>query len=103
MVPLLCPFSFTRTVGQPKTILRHRDSSSGVRTVKLLWPLCVLTFLTGQSSLDPPAFTKPSEAYQFARQPLRSEEQRLNSSHVAISYAVFCLKKKSQTQHYFLL
>src|SRR5439155_20326998 len=25
----------------------------------------------------------------------RSEEQRLNSSHVAISYAVFCLKKKN--------
>src|SRR5437660_6654255 len=24
---------------------------------------------------------------------------RLNSSHVAISYAVFCLKKKSTTQH----
>ena len=24
----------------------------------------------------------------------RSEEQRLNSSHVVISYAVFCLKKK---------
>src|SRR5437870_10443074 len=24
----------------------------------------------------------------------RSEEQRLNSSHVATSYAVFCLKKK---------
>src|SRR5207249_7507093 len=26
---------------------------------------------------------------------LRSEEQRLNSSHVSISYAVFCLKKKN--------
>src|SRR5690625_6264190 len=26
----------------------------------------------------------------------RSEEQRLNSSHVAISYAVFCLKKKKK-------
>src|SRR5690606_40910889 len=25
----------------------------------------------------------------------RSEEQRLNSSHVKISYAVFCLKKKN--------
>src|SRR5690625_6577736 len=25
----------------------------------------------------------------------RSEEHRLNSSHVAISYAVFCLKKKN--------
>src|SRR2546426_7158749 len=26
----------------------------------------------------------------------RSEEQRLNSSHLVISYAVFCLKKKKQ-------
>src|SRR2546421_3392445 len=26
--------------------------------------------------------------------PVRSEEQRLNSSHDQISYAVFCLKKK---------
>src|SRR5215469_7497233 len=26
----------------------------------------------------------------------RSEEQRLNSSHVEISYAVFCLKKKKK-------
>src|SRR5690242_21588133 len=25
----------------------------------------------------------------------RSEEQRLNSSHMSISYAVFCLKKKN--------
>src|SRR5436305_11642519 len=25
---------------------------------------------------------------------------RLNSSHVRISYAVFCLKKKKQNQHY---
>src|SRR5205807_8093679 len=28
------------------------------------------------------------------RSRLRSEEQRLNSSHLVISYAVFCLKKK---------
>src|SRR5690606_40087072 len=27
-------------------------------------------------------------------EPIRSEETRLNSSHVKISYAVFCLKKK---------
>src|SRR2546426_5074566 len=27
----------------------------------------------------------------------RSEEQRLNSSHLVISYAVFCLKKKKRT------
>src|SRR5690349_22843839 len=30
------------------------------------------------------------------RSPRRSEEQRLNSSHVEISYAVFCLKKKKK-------
>src|SRR5690625_6525001 len=29
---------------------------------------------------------------------LRSEETRLNSSHVAISYAVFCLKKKKKNK-----
>src|SRR3712207_8076067 len=28
----------------------------------------------------------------------RSEEQRLNSSHANISYAVFCLKKKTKEQ-----
>src|SRR5437773_3550950 len=27
----------------------------------------------------------------------RSEDTRLNSSHITISYAVFCLKKKKQT------
>src|SRR6266508_6616266 len=32
-----------------------------------------------------------------SRQRLRSEEHSLNSSHVAIAYAVFCLKKKQQT------
>src|ERR1035441_6630107 len=30
---------------------------------------------------------------------LRSEEPRLNSSHLGISYAVFCLKKKKITAH----
>ena len=29
----------------------------------------------------------------------RSEEQRLNSSHVVISYAVFCLKKKKKRKN----
>src|SRR5690606_39730565 len=31
----------------------------------------------------------------------RSEEQRLNSSHVKISYAVFCLKKKKLSAHWY--
>src|SRR5699024_8386633 len=32
----------------------------------------------------------------FLAEELRSEGTRLNSSHVSISYAVFCLKKKKQ-------
>src|SRR5690625_6064632 len=45
--------------------------------------------------------TKPGKPRQHAdstgrRAPNRSEETRLNSSHVAISYAVFCLKKKTK-------
>src|SRR5256886_279386 len=31
----------------------------------------------------------------FSERDIRSEEQRLNSSHSQISYAVFCLKKKN--------
>src|SRR5690625_6631295 len=40
-------------------------------------------------------------AYSMANYPeeKRSEETRLNSSHVAISYAVFCLKKKKIHTH----
>lgn len=56
-----------------------QDSSPGVRAVKLLWLLYALTFLGGQSSLDQPAFTKPSEAYQFARQPLTEWEAALHA------------------------
>src|SRR5690554_6301805 len=40
----------------------------------------------------------PSDA-SFNSYAIRSEEPRLNSSHVRISYAVFCLKKKKKTQY----
>src|SRR5439155_18075012 len=35
-----------------------------------------------------------------ATQPIDRKSTRLNSSHVAISYAVFCLKKKNKHQYY---
>src|SRR5690625_5631464 len=35
-----------------------------------------------------------NEAKEFEKQGLDRKSTRLNSSHVAISYAVFCLKKK---------
>src|SRR5690242_20983556 len=39
-------------------------------------------------------FPGDSLANRFLHFLCRSEEQRLNSSHMSISYAVFCLKKK---------
>src|SRR5436305_10924123 len=45
----------------------------------------------------PPQITA-EQRYGLAREPLRRDRKstRLNSSHVRISYAVFCLKKKKQ-------
>src|SRR5690606_40603275 len=37
-------------------------------------------------------------AEQYQRQGLDRKSTRLNSSHVKISYAVFCLKKKTEVQ-----
>src|SRR2546429_6610326 len=39
---------------------------------------------------------KQQDAVYKIDQPTRSEEPRLNSSHGYISYAVFCLKKKTR-------
>src|SRR5690625_6611934 len=39
------------------------------------------------------------EDEESALKAVRSEDTRLNSSHVAISYAVFCLKKKKRIIH----
>src|SRR5437867_9936957 len=41
----------------------------------------------------------PSSSEMYPAGPTRSEEQRLNSSHRTISYAVFCLKKKKKINH----
>src|SRR5690606_41459399 len=40
--------------------------------------------------------SEPWQPPSRVRDGVRSEEQRLNSSHVKISYAVFCLKKKKR-------
>src|SRR5690625_6551338 len=43
-----------------------------------------------------PTIKLPSGSIAIDRKPLRDRKStRLNSSHVAISYAVFCLKKKN--------
>jgi thiol-disulfide isomerase/thioredoxin len=47
--------------------------------VKALWLLYFLIFLSGQVSVAQTAFTKPSEAYEFARQPLTDWEAALRA------------------------
>src|SRR5437870_6243715 len=49
---------------------------------------CALTIFGGSSSVHPSSDRKST---------------RLNSSHVAISYAVFCLKKKNKNTNFCLL
>src|SRR5439155_6552387 len=82
-----------------------------------LFPYTTL-FRSGNGRPDALLLHKPGASYRFT-QPLRTPEQRLcemacervspanggdrkstrlNSSHVAISYAVFCLKKKKSQQ-----
>src|SRR5471032_2571280 len=52
-------------------------------------PICLCVSPLGRSSSSP----MRAMALVWA---IRSEEQRLNSSHITISYAVFCLKKKKK-------
>src|SRR2546430_13349072 len=59
-----------------------------VRTLELVGPL-LFPFVNTQK-----AFTFPPNAND---QPLDRKSTRLNSSHSQISYAVFCLKKKKET------
>src|SRR5204862_7750556 len=56
------------------------------------------------STARPIAPSRTSRSNGLAMQPSPDDAQdrkstRLNSSHVEISYAVFCLKKKKQTTH----
>ena len=52
--------------------------------------------LADQQSHTP--FNQFHDSSDLTRQTfIRSEEHRLNSSHITISYAVFCLKKKKKT------
>src|SRR5262245_65342152 len=71
------------------TLFRSRSSSPGQPTT---WPSTGRTY---------------SETSQPGPQPLRAtpvhrgdrKSTRLNSSHLGISYAVFCLKKKKKNKH----
>src|SRR5690625_5629037 len=73
-------------------VLRDRIEGSKPLTrfqIYMFYGALVISFLIEASPLHDIA-----ERYLFSAQDRKST--RLNSSHVAISYAVFCLKKKTQ-------
>src|SRR5207249_7036460 len=65
-----------------------------------LWPSVfpVLAAVGNQGSAGRSEF-QPGPMAPAAREKQDRKSTRLNSSHVSISYAVFCLKKKIRTRH----
>src|SRR5439155_21665512 len=75
-----------------------REPIAGAMHATIFWGFLVLTVGTIELLISGvfPAFSYGSflPAPLFAGYELDRKSTRLNSSHVAISYAVFCLKKK---------
>src|SRR5207249_11116640 len=61
-------------------------------------PICHLDFLTGKRGALFEDVVRDRAVQVSAESPLQRDRKstRLNSSHVSISYAVFCLKKKKK-------
>src|SRR5699024_11907709 len=55
----------------------------------------MLRFIFATIAYDPDPDLTPLTVRRLCKALFRSESTRLNSSHVSISYAVFCLKKKN--------
>src|SRR5690625_5483389 len=64
---------------------------------KLLYPEAIVSLLESSINNDPPISIKEGNIIKdgYNEQLEDRKSTRLNSSHVAISYAVFCLKKKT--------
>src|SRR5437868_15532592 len=78
----------------------HRDLHS-FPTRRL--PICLIASGVRTSGFAAPALTPtPTPIRPIPTRPRDRKSTRLNSSHVSISYAVFCLKKKTTTHplHY---
>src|SRR5690625_3358917 len=87
----------------PSIVQSHRaEKESGRRTTEAdLFSAGILITAPGghgtQFGLPIPTLSTPEAADRFIEERVDRKSTRLNSSHVAISYAVFCLKKKKKT------
>src|SRR2546426_4658494 len=78
----------------------HLDPGAGLRGLFILFPLprvlrgCARSRMFASTGLAALLFAGVAQAAQPMLKELDRKSTRLNSSHLVISYAVFCLKKK---------
>src|SRR5215468_11996078 len=77
--------------------VRFQSDSRGKPT-----PRCRANACCAKTLETATAITCPPAACTCVSLSRRSEEHRLNSSHITISYAVFCLKKKKKIKNHFI-
>src|SRR5437868_12398798 len=76
--------------------LIHKFEMGYKAGVKAVCPDCEV--IAQYAGVTPEAFRNPGKGKELALSQDR-KSTRLNSSHVSISYAVFCLKKKTKAVH----
>src|SRR2546430_8360557 len=102
MLPILAPFFFLmirrppRSTLFPYTTLFRSDDQTSPRHDARHQPPCPRRPEAGYPSLSVPEGRAPSRIPGSAQD---RKSTRLNSSHSQISYAVFCLKKKTTDKH----
>src|SRR6266436_8425262 len=84
-------------LASPRRIVRGRSPNSVNPIARPVVPSCWRAWLH-LASLVQERGDLPGYPLEFLDLAVRSEEQRLNSSHGYISYAVFCLKKKKKNK-----
>src|SRR5690349_24715029 len=91
----LLPFLFLQAPGHP----RHLRPFPTRRSSDLATAACSAGRSAEASRVPPPPIEWPITASRVLSTRARDRKStRLNSSHVEISYAVFCLKKKKTTE-----
>src|SRR5207302_10881557 len=92
---LLPPLPPRSTLFPYTTLFRSPPDTAFILGVILIGPVATLPILRFNSSVASALLTVVMSA-AFATGPIDRKSTRLNSSHVKISYAVFCLKKKKK-------
>src|SRR5699024_11479104 len=91
----------TTNTGQPahpnESVSSHQHAGTSEHPLGLTHPLgLLLRLLSSRWQSTAKIHAAPLETVQAAQE-IDRKSTRLNSSHVSISYAVFCLKKKKTT------